>query len=173
MQVMNKTLSTLASDEATLTSELNAKQAELASLNKDLEDFKAKRERVTKQVTITIQPSRALEVFQIFFHALQTSKLSKEIRGKQKVSGHDPSDVEHDIELRELRDFGGTVVQQMGGLASRDPDLLSTMQLLFSQAGLPPPPSPAGSRASSVPSSARSSTSQLSMLSARWVTLQL
>ena len=49
---MNKTLSTLASDEATLTSELNAKQAELASLNKDLEDLKAKRERVTKQVTL-------------------------------------------------------------------------------------------------------------------------
>lgn len=59
------------------------------------------------------------------------------------------------------------MIQQMGGLASRDPDLLSTMQLLFSQAGLPPPSSPAGSRAGSVPSSARSSTSQLSMVSSR------
>ncbi len=91
------------------------------------------------------------------------------MRGKQKVSGHDPSDVERDIELRELRDFGGTVISQMGSLASRETELLSTMQLLFSQAGLPPPPSPIGSRASSVPSSARSSTSQLSMSSARWV----
>ncbi len=91
------------------------------------------------------------------------------MRGKQKVSGHDPNDVERDIELRELRDFGGTVISQMGSLASRETELLSTMQLLFSQAGLPPPPSPIGSRTSSVPSSARSSTSQLSMGSARWV----
>lgn len=87
------------------------------------------------------------------------------------MSGHDSRDVEQDIELRELRDFGGTVVQQMGSLAAREPELVTTMQLLFSQAGLPPPPSPTGSRAGSVPSSARSSTSQLSVLSARCVWL--
>lgn len=47
---MNKTLSTLVSDEDTLNAELSAKQAQLTSLNKDLEDLKAKKDRVTKQV---------------------------------------------------------------------------------------------------------------------------
>ncbi len=43
-------MSTLTSDEDILNAELNAKQAQLASLNKDLEDLRAKRDRVTKQV---------------------------------------------------------------------------------------------------------------------------
>ncbi len=49
-QAMNKTLSTLVSDEDTLNAELSSKQAQLASLNKDLEDLKAKKDRVNKQV---------------------------------------------------------------------------------------------------------------------------
>lgn len=53
-QVMNKTLSTLTSDQETLTAELNLKQGELTSLNKDLEDFKAKKDRVIKQVLVEI-----------------------------------------------------------------------------------------------------------------------
>ena len=154
----------LVSDEDTLNAELSSKQAQLITLNKDLEELKAKRDRVTKQVRcekFTLEPNyRNVCLFQM-------SKLSREIRGKQRVSGHDPSDVERDIELRESRDFTGTVISQMGSLASREPELLSTMQLLFSQAGLPPPPSPVGSRSGSVPSSARSSTSQLSIGSAR------
>ena len=107
--------------------------------------------------------------------------------------------LQRDIELRELRDLGTTIVQQIGSLAAKQPELTSTIQLLFSQvslyfvigsfhklgtillwgtqlyynhsllfqAGLPPPPSPTASRMSSAPSSARSSTSQLSMLSGR------
>ncbi len=47
-------MSILTSDEDNLNAELNAKQAQLASLNKDLEDLKAKRDRVTKQVDVPV-----------------------------------------------------------------------------------------------------------------------
>ena len=104
----------------------------------------------------------------------QTSKLVKELKTKQKVSGHSPSEVEQDIELREMRDFGNSVIQQLGGKAANHPEMMSTLQLLFSQAGLPPPPSPTASRTGSTLSSARSSTSQLSILSsARYMHLTL
>ena len=89
----------------------------------------------------------------------------KELKAKQKVSGHSPSEVERDIELREVRDFGNSVIQQLGSKAAKQPEMMSTLQLLFSQAGLPPPPSPTASRTGSALSSARSSTSQFSALS--------
>ena len=94
----------------------------------------------------------------------------KELKTKQRVSGHSPADVERDIELREMRDFGNSLIQQLGSKAAKQPEMMSTLQLLFSQAGLPPPPSPVASRAGSTLSSARSSISQLSALSsARYV----
>lgn len=77
----------------------------------------------------------------------------------EKVCGQDPGQVQRDIELREAREFGSKVVEQLGSLGSKNPEMVSTMQLLFSQAGLPPAPSPSGSRASSQPSTARSSYS--------------
>ena len=43
---------------------------------------------------------------------------------------------QRDIELRELRDFGTTIVQQIGSVAAKQPELTSTIQLLFSQVGL-------------------------------------
>ena len=43
---------------------------------------------------------------------------------------------QRDIELRELRDFGTTVVQQIGSVAVKQPELTSTIQLLFSQVSL-------------------------------------
>lgn len=89
----------------------------------------------------------------------QTTKLVKELQAMRKVCGRDPTHVQQDIQLRELRDFGSNVVQQLGSLGAKNPDLVPTMQLMFSQAGLPPAPSPSSSRASSVPSSARSSVS--------------
>lgn len=83
-----------------------------------------------------------------------------------KVCGHDPSHVQRDVQLRELRDFGSNTVQQLGTLGSMNPAMVSAMQLMFSQAGLPPAPSPSGSRASSQPSTARSSSA------ARYVGMQ-
>lgn len=44
--------------------------------------------------------------------------------------------VQRDIELRELRDFGTTIVQQIGSVAAKQPELTSTIQLLFSQVSL-------------------------------------
>ena len=88
----------------------------------------------------------------------QTTKLVKELQAKRKVCGHDPTHVQRDIQLRELRDFGSNVVQRLGSLSTKNPDLVPTLQLMFSQAGLPPAPSPSSSsRASSQFSSARSS----------------
>lgn len=86
----------------------------------------------------------------------------KELGEQERVCGQVPEQVRRDVELREVRDFGSKVVEQLGGLGNRHPEMVSTMQLLFSQAGLPPAPSPApsggSSRASSLPSSARSSS---------------
>ena len=48
---MERTLSSLKSDEAMLTAGLEEKQNTLTQLNKDIEELKAKRERVNKQVT--------------------------------------------------------------------------------------------------------------------------
>ena len=47
---MERTLSSLKSDEATLTSDLEAKQNAINQLDRDLEELKAKKERVSKQV---------------------------------------------------------------------------------------------------------------------------
>jgi hypothetical protein len=47
---MGRTLSSLKSDEATLTSVLEEKQNMINHLNRDLEELKAKKERVNKQV---------------------------------------------------------------------------------------------------------------------------
>ena len=40
---------------------------------------------------------------------------------------------QRDIELHELRDFCTTIVQQIGSVAAKQPELTSTIQLLFSQ----------------------------------------
>lgn len=100
--------------------------------------------------------------------SLQINKLTKELKMKQTIAGHESNEVQRDIELRELQDLGSSVIQQLGNLAAKEPELMSVMQLLFSQANLSPPPSPAPSRTSSVASSARSSTSQLSSISGRY-----
>ena len=47
---MGRTLSSLKSDEATLTSDLEEKQNTINQVNKDLEELKAKKDRVNKQV---------------------------------------------------------------------------------------------------------------------------
>lgn len=102
---------------------------------------------------------------------LQTTKLVRELKGMESVCGHKPSSIQRDIELRGLRELGSSVVQQLGLLGNAHPEMVSTMQLLFSQAGLPPAPSPApSSRASSQASSARSSVSERSAASRLSVT---
>jgi len=89
------------------------------------------------------------------------SKLHRELSSKDKVCGRTPLHVERDIEVRELREFGSTIVKRLGGMGSSHVGMLHSLQLLFSQAGLPPPASPASSKASSAVSSARSSVSSL------------
>ena len=78
--------------------------------------------------------------------------------GLGEVCGQDPTQVQRDVEVRLLREFGCSAVEQLGVMGSKCPEMVPTMQLLFSQAGLPPAPSPASSsRASSQPSTSRTS----------------
>ena len=47
---MGRTLSSLKSDETMLTADLEEKQSILTQLGQDIEELKAKKDRVTKQV---------------------------------------------------------------------------------------------------------------------------
>ena len=89
--------------------------------------------------------------------------MAREIRSAKQSRGelHE----EKDMDLRELREFNNRIMKQMGEVVHNYPDIGPAVQMYFSQAGLPAPPSPGpgGSR----PSSARSSRSSGSMSSAR------
>ena len=71
--------------------------------------------------------------------------------------------------MRQKKEFGNSVMQQLGQVAAEAPDLAPSIHLLCSQAGLPPPPSPLGSGrlTSSRASSTRTSQSQVSIVSSR------
>lgn len=166
-QVMERNLSSLKTDEAKLSAELQEKQGVLTYFAEEAQELKAKQDRVSLQVKVCNYSYMHVHVYvhtcASYIAVLpspshpQTSKLVKELKAMDKVCGHTPAHVQKDIELREMRDFGSNVVQKLGTLGSKDQDMLSAMQLMFAQAGLPPTPSPSGSRASSQASTARSS----------------
>ena len=108
---------------------------------RELDDQKAKKDRAARQV----------------------SKMARDIRSAKKSRGelHE----EKDMELRELRDFNGRIMKQMGEVVHNFPDIAPAVQMFFSQAGLPMPPSPGPG--SSRPASSRSSRSSGSLSSAR------
>lgn len=91
------------------------------------------------------------------------AKMARDIRSAKKSRGelHE----EKDMDLRELRDFNSRIMKQMGEVVHNYPDIAPAVQMYFSQAGLPQPPSPGPGN--SRPSSARSSRSSGSVLSAR------
>lgn len=133
LQTMSNTLQTLNADNSNNQSKLEDTKLRIAQWTKEIEEQKIKLERVAKQI----------------------SKLVKEIKSKKgsTFSGAEESD----IELRELRDFNINITQQLSQIATQQVDLQSPMQILFSQAGLPPLSSAPGSRSSSQQSSPRSS----------------
>ena len=84
----------------------------------------------------------------------QLNKLIKAVRSSRKVKDELPE--ERDIDLREMRDFNTSIMKQIGEVVHNHPDIANAVNLYFSQAGLPMPPSP-GPGQSSRPSSSRSS----------------
>jgi chromosome segregation ATPase len=124
MQAMQRRLGSLESERTGLETRLDERQAAMTSLQKELTDLKAKRERLNKQM----------------------AKVMRELRAKK---GSAASEIEQDVAVRELQEFGQSMVQRVGNLVTKHPELQPTLQLLFSQASLPPPPSPGSSRSSS------------------------
>ncbi|KAL5476034.1 hypothetical protein EMCRGX_G025936 [Ephydatia muelleri] len=139
LQSMEKTLSALTSEEIDIMGHVQQEGGKLMVMNKELEELRAKQERAERQIL----------------------KVMKELKAK----GSDTS-LEQDIQLRELKAFSTSIVQYLGTLATSHPESASTLNVLFSQYGVAPPPSPAGSRTGSrtgsLPTSARSSHVSLS-----------
>eukprot|EP00118_Oscarella_pearsei_P001072 m.6513 g.6513 ORF g.6513 m.6513 type:complete len:941 (+) comp16077_c0_seq2:56-2878(+) len=142
LHAMQRTLSTLTSDEAQLKNLLEEREQMVAQLQKETDDQDVKVNRVFKL----------------------TSKAVKDLRSRPpSASGLKPED---DIGLRTQKEFITNLMQQLGHVSADVPDISSSINLLCSQAGLPPPPTPTASGRFSRPASARS-RSQASVASSR------
>ncbi|CAH1781534.1 unnamed protein product [Owenia fusiformis] len=144
LQTMSHTLDNLTRDEDAYVEMMQEKQNKVLQVNKELDDQKAKLDRVTKQ----------------------NYKYAREVRSAAKLKNDTPE--EKDFELREMRDFNKNAIKMFGDVTQQNPDLAQIVHLYFTQANLPPPPAPGsqpGSRFSSRPSSARSSLSSRSSAS--------
>lgn len=138
---MQVTLENLTADEQGLVEVIAEKQAKATNLQKELDDQKTKKDRAAREA----------------------SKIARSVRSAKKSSGelHE----EKDMDLRELRDFNTRTMKQMGEVLHSHPDLGPSVQIYFSQAGLPMPPSPGPGM--SRPTSSRSSRSSGTLSSAR------
>ncbi|XP_066577606.1 coiled-coil domain-containing protein 39 [Amia ocellicauda] len=136
-QGMKSTLDDLLKEEAALNEKNEEIQSRIINLNRDMESQKEKLERVMRQC----------------------SKLTREIRSARKSKGE--TQEERDISLRELRDFNRSVNTMLLEAMEYHPDLAVALHMYFQQANLalPTPASSPGSRHSSKPGSARSSSS--------------
>ncbi|GFR92728.1 coiled-coil domain-containing protein 39 [Elysia marginata] len=103
----------------------------LVQLNKEIEDQRAKLERVAKQ----------------------NSRLSRELRSAKKTKENLPE--EKDFEVREMREFNKMVTKLVGEAAAHYPEMEEAVSMYFTQANLPVPT--AGGMPSSSRGSARSS----------------
>ncbi|XP_068685794.1 coiled-coil domain-containing protein 39-like [Montipora capricornis] len=138
---MQNTLDNLSADEQALVEVITEKQAKTTNLQKELDDQKTKKDRAAREA----------------------AKIARAVRSAKKSSGE--LQEEKDMDLRELREFNTRTMKQMGEVLHNYPDLGPSVQLYFSQAGLPMPPSPGPG--SSRPVSSRSSRSSGSLSSAR------
>ena len=115
---MQNTVDDLTSDEQGLVQVITEKQAKVSNLHKEMDEQKVKMDRASREV----------------------SKIARTVRSAKKSRGelHE----EKDMDLRELRDFNTRTMKQMGEALHNYPDLGPSVQMYFSQAGLPMPPSP-------------------------------
>lgn len=138
---MQNTLDSLTADEQALVEFITEKQAKTTNLQKELDDQKTKKDRASREA----------------------AKIARTVRSAKKSPGelHE----EKDMDLRELREFNTHTMKQMGEVLHNYPDLAPSVQIYFSQAGLPMPPSPGPG--ASRPTSSRSSRSSGTISSAR------
>lgn len=143
LAAMQTTFDKLETDERTLVEVIDEKQTRTNNLQKELDDQKTKKDRAARQI----------------------SKMARDVRSAKKSRGelHE----EKDMDLREMRDFNSRVMKQMGEVLHNNAELTPSVQMYFSQAGLPMPPSPGPG--TSRADSSRSSRSSGSLSSARYI----
>ncbi|XP_067309269.1 coiled-coil domain-containing protein 39 [Pseudorasbora parva] len=137
VESMSGTLEGLLQEEAVHNESIERTQAQVISLNKDILSQEEKLNRAVKQC----------------------AKYTREIRSAKNTK--EKTFEERDIELRELRDLNKSLNKMLLEAMEENPDLASTLQIRFMQAGLslPSPASTPSSRLSSKINSARSSAS--------------
>ncbi|CAL1542998.1 unnamed protein product [Lymnaea stagnalis] len=113
LHTMSMTLDTLTRDEDAYVAMIEDKKNKINQLNKEIEDQRAKLERVAKQ----------------------NIRLSKEVRAAKRAKEELPE--EKDFVVRELREFNKTVMKMVGEAASAYPEIQEAVSLYFSQANIP------------------------------------
>ena len=138
---MQNTLDSLTTDEQALVEVITEKQSKVTNLQRELDEQKTKKDRAAREA----------------------AKIARAVRSAKKSSGEIHE--ERDMDLRELREFNTRTMKQMGEVLHNYPDLGPSVQIYFSQAGLPMPPSPGPG--TSRPTSSRTSRSSGTLSSAR------
>ncbi|NWX49389.1 CCD39 protein, partial [Steatornis caripensis] len=113
LQSMEKDFDILLQQEALFQEQKKEKQALVLQLNKDIEEQKAKLERVIKQC----------------------SRLSREIQSLKKTKTE--TQEERDIDLRELKSFNRTIDKLLADVLEANPDLTTPFQRYFHQVSFP------------------------------------
>lgn len=138
---MQNTLDSMTTDEQALVEVITEKQSKVTNLQRELDEQKTKKDRAIREA----------------------AKIARAVRSAKKSSGE--THEERDMDLRELREFNTRTMKQMGEVLHNYPDLGPSVQIYFSQAGLPMPPSPGPG--TSRPTSSRTSRSSGTLSSAR------
>jgi mevalonate kinase len=106
---LSNTLTTITKEQFTSTNSLESTKELFDATSKDISDIKTKMDRATNQA----------------------SKLVKELRSLKRTDNK--TDIENDIELRELRDLNSNILQELGTIANQNTNYATTIQLLLSQ----------------------------------------
>jgi chromosome segregation ATPase len=109
VQSLSNTLTTITKEQFTSTNSLESTKELFDATSKDISDIKTKMDRATNQA----------------------SKLVKELRSLKRTDNK--TDIENDIELRELRDLNSNILQELGTIANQNTNYATTIQLLLSQ----------------------------------------
>ena len=135
LRTMKATMETLEREEASQISLIEDRKTRLQALEKDLNDQQDKLDRAMKMVL----------------------KFQKDIRQMKKAKGKTVE--EHDIDLRERREFNRTVIASINEAISQNPEMGPIVAMHFHEAGLPPPNEIGGSQPVSETASVASSRS--------------
>ncbi|XP_013067508.1 coiled-coil domain-containing protein 39-like [Biomphalaria glabrata] len=113
LHTMSMTLDNLTRDEDAYVTMMEEKKNKISQINKEIEDQRAKLERVAKQ----------------------NIRFSKELRAAKKAKDELPE--EKDFEVRELREFNKNIVKLVGEAAVAYPEMSEAVSMYFTQANIP------------------------------------